>query len=174
MSLDDPLPEHEQAVSAPRDGRPAPRVLGVAELLLAASDALQVRLGAVSVWPTTFQPVCFRRTPRLIRQSDPEGLHLSLPLSGALRTVRGEREDVYAPGSLCVVDTSRPVDVHGGEGTSPHTGVGIELPKTLLPLPRHRLDEVAGLRFSTREGFGALLAGLITLAFYNDIHRLVS
>ncbi len=49
MSLDDPLPEHEQAVSAPRDGRPAPRVLGVAELLLAASDALQVRLGAVSV-----------------------------------------------------------------------------------------------------------------------------
>jgi hypothetical protein len=24
-------------------------------------------LGAVSVWPTTFQPVCFRRSPKLIR-----------------------------------------------------------------------------------------------------------
>ncbi|MFF3333480.1 helix-turn-helix domain-containing protein [Streptomyces sp. NPDC002888] len=118
-------------------------------------------LGAVSVWPTTFQPVCFRRTPKLIRQSDPEGLHLSLPLSGPLRAVRGEEETVYGPGSLYVVDTSRPVDVHGGDGSSPHTGVGIEVPKTLLPLPRDQVDEVAGLRFSTREGFGALLAQLV-------------
>jgi exodeoxyribonuclease VII large subunit len=42
--------EHEPDAGALRDGRPAaPRVLGVAELLLAASDALQTRLGAVSV-----------------------------------------------------------------------------------------------------------------------------
>ncbi|MER6844702.1 hypothetical protein ABT321_29800 [Streptomyces platensis] len=46
---------------------------------LAAQRVLD--LGAVSVWPTTFQPVCFRRTPKLIRQSDPEGLHLSLSLT---------------------------------------------------------------------------------------------
>jgi hypothetical protein len=102
-------------------------------------------LGAVSVWPTTFQPVCFRRTPKLIRQSDPEGLHLSLPLSGALRTVRGEEEAVYGPDSLCVVDTSRPVDVHGGEGSSPHTGVGLEVPKALLAVPREKVDQAARL-----------------------------
>jgi exodeoxyribonuclease VII large subunit len=47
----DPLPDHDPAVSGPQESRPAgaPRVLGVAELLLAASDALQARLGAVSV-----------------------------------------------------------------------------------------------------------------------------
>ncbi|GAA2907469.1 MULTISPECIES: AraC-like ligand-binding domain-containing protein [Streptomyces] len=119
-------------------------------------------LGAVSVWPTTFQPVCFRRTPKLIRQSDPEGLHLSLPLSGALRTIRGEEEAVYGPDSLCVVDTSRPVDVHGGDGSSPHTGVGLEVPKALLALPRKKVDQAARLRLSTQKGFGALLAQLLT------------
>ncbi|MFI7300871.1 AraC family transcriptional regulator [Streptomyces sp. NPDC050121] len=119
-------------------------------------------LGAALVWPTRFQPVCFRRTPKLIRQSDPEGLHLSLPLSGALRTVRGDEEAVYGPDSLCVIDTSQPVDVHGGDDSSPHTGVGLEVPKALLPLPRHKLDHLARLRLPAREGFGALLAQLLT------------
>lgn len=119
-------------------------------------------LGAVSVWPTTFQPVCFRRSPKLIRQSDPEGLHVSLPLSGALRTVRGEEEAEYGPDSLCVVDTSRTVDVHGGDGSLPHTGVGLEVPKALLPLPRNRLNHVTDLRLSAGEGFGALLRQLLT------------
>ncbi|WJD94666.1 AraC family transcriptional regulator [Streptomyces antimycoticus] len=119
-------------------------------------------LGAVSVWPTAFQPLCFRRTPKLIRQSDPEGLHISLPLSGALRAVRGEEEAVYGPDSLCVVDTSRPVDIHGGDDASLHTGVGLEVPKALLPLPRNQLDQVTGLRLSAQEGFGSLLAQLLT------------
>ncbi|WP_406483175.1 helix-turn-helix domain-containing protein [Streptomyces platensis] len=119
-------------------------------------------LGAVSVWPTTFQPVCFRRTPKLIRQSDPEGLHLSLSLHGALRAVRSNDETVHGPDSLCVVDTSRPVDVHAGDDSRPHTGVGLEVPKALLPLPRHTFDRVTTVRLSTREGFGALLAQLLT------------
>ncbi|SOE16237.1 AraC-type DNA-binding protein [Streptomyces sp. 2323.1] len=119
-------------------------------------------LGAVSVWPTTFQPVCFRRTPKLIRQSDPEGLHLSLSLHGALRAVRGNEETVHGPDSLCVVDTSRPVDVHAGDNSRPHTGVGLEVPKALLPLPRHAFDRVTAVRLSTREGFGALLAQLLS------------
>jgi hypothetical protein len=129
-------------------------------------------LGAVSVWPTTFQPVCFRRSSKLIRQSDPEGLHVSLPLSGALRTVRGEEEAEYGPDSLCVVDTSRTVDVHGGDGSLPHTGVGLEVPKALLPLPRNRLDHVTGPRLSVQEGFGALLRQLLTqLARGTDSYR---
>ncbi|MCZ1009368.1 helix-turn-helix domain-containing protein [Streptomyces lydicus] len=119
-------------------------------------------LGSVSVWPTIFQPMCFRRTPKLIRQSDPEGLHISLPLSGALRAVRGEEEAVYGPDSLCIVDTSRPVDVHGGDDASLHTGVGLEVPKAVLPLPRNHVDQAARLRLSAQDGFGSLLAQLLT------------
>lgn len=35
-------------------------------------------LGAVSVWLTTFQQLVIRRTPKLIRRSDPGLFHLSL------------------------------------------------------------------------------------------------
>ena len=51
MSSFDPIPESDPREAPPQEARAgvAPRVLGVAELLLAASDALQVRLGAVSV-----------------------------------------------------------------------------------------------------------------------------
>ncbi|MFD0655519.1 AraC family transcriptional regulator [Streptomyces malaysiensis subsp. malaysiensis] len=118
-------------------------------------------LGAVSVWPTTFQPVCFRRTPKMIRQSDPEGLHISA-FERALRAVRGEEEAVYGPDSLCIIDTSRPVDIHGGDDASLHTGVGLEVPKALLPLPWNQLDQVARLRLSAQDGFGSLLAQLLT------------
>ncbi|MFL4901783.1 hypothetical protein ACJ6WF_01000 [Streptomyces sp. MMS24-I2-30] len=92
--------------------------------------------GAASVWPTIFQPLCFRRTPKLIRQSDPGGLHISLPLSGALRAVRGQEEAVCGPDSLCVVDTSRPVDRHGSDDASLHTGVGLEAPNTAAAAPQ--------------------------------------
>ncbi|MPY56365.1 AraC family transcriptional regulator [Streptomyces spongiae] len=121
-----------------------------------------IDLGSVTVWPTTFQPVCFRRTPKLIKQSDPEGLHLSLPSSGPLYVTRGEQETVYSPNTLCVVDTSRPVDVRGGDDSGSHTGIGIEVPKALLPLPRNQLDQVVRLRLPAHEGFGALLAQLLT------------
>lgn len=51
MSRTDPFPSHAEDSTEPAGGRAdaAPRVMGVAALLLAASDALQLRLGAVAV-----------------------------------------------------------------------------------------------------------------------------
>ncbi|MFF5468112.1 AraC family transcriptional regulator [Streptomyces achromogenes] len=121
-----------------------------------------VRLGAVSVWPSSFRPVVFRRTPRLIRESDPEGLHLTLPLKGVLYVRRDQDETSYRPYSLNVLHTSHPFVVRateGGDGL--HTGVGLEVPASLLPIARRHLSRLAGVRLSAREGFGALLAQLL-------------
>lgn len=41
-----------------------------------------IALGDVVVWPATFDHLVFRRTPKLIRESDPETYHLSLLLKG--------------------------------------------------------------------------------------------
>src|SRR5438309_6026083 len=57
-------------------------------------------LGAVTVWPATFQPLTFRRTPKLIRHSDPETYHLSLLVRGAGAGVWGHRETEYKPYDL--------------------------------------------------------------------------
>ncbi|MFD8557447.1 helix-turn-helix domain-containing protein [Streptosporangium canum] len=119
-------------------------------------------LGSVSVWRTAFQSVCCRRTPKLIRQSDPEGVHLSLPTNGPLVTVRGDHEIVYDPYSLCVYDTSRPTELHAGDSSSLHAGVALEIPKALLHLPGNTLERLTTRRLSVREGFGALLAHFLT------------
>ncbi len=119
-------------------------------------------LGPVSVWRTAFQSVCCRRTPKLIRQSDPEGVHLSLPTNGPLVTVRGDHEIVYDPYSLCVYDTSRPTELHAGDSSNLHAGVALEVPKALLHLPGNMLEKLTTRRLSVREGFGALLAHFLT------------
>ncbi|MEU7986772.1 helix-turn-helix domain-containing protein [Streptosporangium canum] len=115
-------------------------------------------LGPVSVWRTAFQPVCCRRTPKLIRQSDPEGVHLSLPTNGPLVTVREDHEIVYGPYDLCVYDTSRPTELHAGDFSNLHTGVALDIPKTLLHLPGNTLEKLTTRQLPVREGFGALLA----------------
>ncbi|MFE3883335.1 helix-turn-helix domain-containing protein [Streptomyces lydicus] len=120
-------------------------------------------LGAVSVWPSSFQPVLFRRTPRLIRESDPEGLHLTLPLKGTLYVSTGRNEASHGPYSLNVLDTSHPFEVRSVGGSDGlHRGVGLEVPAALLPVPGRQRDRLAGLRLSAGEGFGALLAQLLT------------
>ncbi|GAA2679873.1 helix-turn-helix domain-containing protein [Streptomyces lunalinharesii] len=120
-------------------------------------------LGAVSVWPASFQPVLFRRTPQLIRESDPERLHLTLPLKGTLHVSRERDDTSYGPYGLNVVRTSHPFEIRSIEGSDGlHTGVGLEVPAALLPVPGRQLDRLTGLRLSAKEGIGALLAQLLT------------
>ncbi|MEU7023949.1 AraC family transcriptional regulator [Streptomyces sp. NPDC046203] len=120
-------------------------------------------LGAVSVWPSSFHPVVFRRTPRLIRESDPEGLHLTLPLKGMLHVSRERGETCHDPDSFNVLSTSRPFEVRSiASADGLHTGVGLEVPAALLPFPGRLRDRLTGLRLSAKDGFGALLAQLLT------------
>ncbi|MFE4590819.1 helix-turn-helix domain-containing protein [Streptomyces laurentii] len=120
-------------------------------------------LGAVSVWPSSFQPVIFRRTPRLVRESDPGRLHLTLPLKGKLHVSRERDEATYGPDDLNVLSTSHPFEVRAlASSDGLNTGVGLEVPAALLSLPDRLLDRSTGLRLSAKEGFGVLLAQLLT------------
>lgn len=69
-----------------------------------------LHLDRVPVWPTSFTPVPFRRTPRLVRAPDPDAVHLTLPLGGLLELGRGEQQVTYPPTSMCAVSTPRPID----------------------------------------------------------------
>ncbi|MFF7098393.1 helix-turn-helix domain-containing protein [Streptomyces rubradiris] len=114
-------------------------------------------LGDVTVWPTTFQPVRFVRTPKQVRASDPETVHVSLPIRGTLHGLHYGNDIACGPGSFCVLDSSRPVDLTGGNGGLPHTGIGMEVPKALLPSTRHKMSALTTCRLSEDEGFGVLL-----------------
>ncbi|MGW1673641.1 helix-turn-helix domain-containing protein [Streptomyces sp. NPDC002324] len=123
-----------------------------------------MELGPVMVWPTAHLVTGFRRTEKLVRQSDPEMYHLSLVLGGGLGFEHAGRTEAYGPSDLWLSDTSRPYEVHApaGLGRQVIWGVGLDFPKALLPLQPARVQQLLGRRLAAREGVGALLTGFLT------------
>ncbi|MET8543940.1 helix-turn-helix domain-containing protein [Kitasatospora sp. NPDC004799] len=135
----------------------------------ADSFSAQVRraeLGPVALLGTSFPSARFRRTERMVRQSDDEVYHLTLLTAGgmALRRADDQRE-TFGVGDLSLVDSSHPYDMHsldvGAPAESRIAGVGVDLPASLLPVPAHRLRDLLGRRLCGREGTGALLADFL-------------
>ncbi|MGY1501258.1 AraC family transcriptional regulator [Streptomyces sp. QTS52] len=123
-----------------------------------------LQLGPVTVWPGSFRPMRFRRTTRMIRQSDPEFYHVSLVLGGGLGVDQAGRMDTHGPQDLYVVDTSQPYDVRppADKDRCVVTGVGVEFPKVLVPISPDRVADLLARRLSAQEGVGALLSGFLT------------
>ncbi|MGW1894128.1 AraC family transcriptional regulator [Streptomyces sp. NPDC002004] len=123
-----------------------------------------LELGSVTIWPASFRPARFRRSARMVRQSDPELYHVTLLLDGGLGVDHAGQTDMHRQSDLYVVDTSRPYDVRplDNQDCSIITGVGVEFPKVLLPVSPNRVQELLGVRLSGREGTGALLANFLT------------
>ncbi|MEV0218147.1 AraC family transcriptional regulator [Streptomyces sp. NPDC050704] len=123
-----------------------------------------MELGPVMVWPVSVLPSRFRRTEKLVRQSDPEMYHLSLVLGGGLGLDHIGRTDVYGPRDLWVTDTSEPYEVRPPNDGDRRviTGVAVDFPKALLPLSPDRIRALLGRRLSGQEGTGALLTGFLT------------
>ncbi|MEV0781313.1 AraC family transcriptional regulator [Streptomyces sp. NPDC050428] len=122
-------------------------------------------LGEVIVWPAKSKPMSFRRTPALIRQSDPDILHLSLPLRGEIGVSQGGQSGLHGPGEMYVVSSSEPF----GCGTVEITAVGLEIPRRLLPFPGDKVRQMVTRPLSCREGPGALLAQTLVRIGKQDI-----
>jgi AraC-like DNA-binding protein len=114
----------------------------------------------VSMWPAHFEQLVFSRTPKLIRQSDPEVYHLSLLLDGAAGVTWGREENVYSTGDFHLNDSSRPYEIWTAHRWI--SSVGVEIPKMLLPLPAGTVNRAVGRHLSGRSGPGALLAHFLT------------
>lgn len=118
-----------------------------------------IGLGDVTLWPATFDHLVFRRTPRLVRRSDPEVFHLSLLRRGDGAASWGQEQVAYRIDDFHVNYSSRSYEI--STGPDPVTIVGVEIPRAALDLPADRADRVVGRRISGREGMGALLAGML-------------
>ncbi|MFI6288636.1 AraC family transcriptional regulator [Streptomyces sp. NPDC051018] len=117
-----------------------------------------ISLGDVAVWRATHPSATLRRTTRLIRRSDPEKYHLSLVLRGAGTAAWRSRTLLVKPGIYHTTDTSLPVEIHAGGELDRVAMIGLEVPKSALPLPRRLADLAIGLPIPDNEGPGALLA----------------
>ncbi|MBO1419626.1 AraC family transcriptional regulator [Streptomyces sp. FH025] len=122
-------------------------------------------LGPAVLLGTSFPSASFRRTDRMVRRSDPELIHLTLLLSGTM-TMRHhtDRTEVYGPGDLLLANSSHSYEslAIGTPGTGPAEprveGVGIDVPASLLPIPRRQWRDLLGRKTLGQNGAGALLA----------------
>lgn len=120
----------------------------------------QFSLGDITLWPTVFPHLTFHRTPRLIRQSDPESCHLTLLLQGGGVARWDQAETVLGPYDFHTNHTSVPYVISSGPG--PIDMIGIEVPRTAVGLPWGRVQGVIGQAMSGRDGIGTLLVQFLT------------
>ncbi|MEU1289734.1 helix-turn-helix domain-containing protein [Kitasatospora sp. NPDC005856] len=130
------------------------------------ADMRRLELGPVTLLRTSFLPTRFHRTARRVRRSDPEVFHLTLLLDGGFTLTRDAgRTETFGPGNLHMLDSSHPFDLRAFGSRAARTpgdlrieAVGVDFPTALLPVPPHRLEDLLGRGFSSREGSCALLS----------------
>ncbi|MCM0677000.1 helix-turn-helix domain-containing protein [Micromonospora phytophila] len=125
------------------------------------ASARVVDLGVVKLSAWRYPSLDLRRTPTMIRSSDPELYQLALPLSGRGAVTQGQRQGALHPHAFALVDTVRP---HGSShrpdvpSDGPLYTVTALVPHAALPIPAGRVAELLAADIPSGEGMGLLLA----------------
>jgi AraC-like DNA-binding protein len=125
------------------------------------AEADIIELGGLELSRFRYQSLVGRRTPRLIRQSDPEVYQVALTLSGTSAIGARRAANVIPVGDFTLLDWGRPHEVlhHGRDDGRRYTSsITVLLPRARMPLHPDRVDRLTAIRMSGAQGPGALLA----------------
>ncbi|MFB7900448.1 helix-turn-helix domain-containing protein [Streptomyces xiamenensis] len=111
-------------------------------------------LGLIRLSELRYAPMETHRSAKLIRRSDPEAYQLMLTLRGGHRILQAGRDTACSPGEFMLYDSSRPW--HGWATNA--SGILLQFPRQILPLPQNGLRSLTASRFPGRDGIAALLA----------------
>jgi AraC-like DNA-binding protein len=103
-------------------------------------------------------PFDCRRTPKLIRRSDPELFKIDVPIRGTTVFEQSGRAAVLRPGDFTLVDLSRPSRVRHEDDK--HEVAAVVFPHDALPLRHDELARVTAVRVPGRDGLGAPIVAL--------------
>ncbi|MFI9045945.1 helix-turn-helix domain-containing protein [Streptomyces sp. NPDC053427] len=116
-------------------------------------------LGLPQVTAMSYGPLVSRRTPAMIRQSDPEQYQIALVRSGSQAIEQVRNCARLGPGELVLYDSSRPFDAVVDAGCrSGSESLLLQFPKRLLPLPEAKVARLLAVPLSGTEGVGRLFA----------------
>lgn len=122
------------------------------------AKALTLDLGAVRATLLSQPSMETVRTPKQIRQSDPEFYQLGVNVRGNVMVSQDRCRVTLTPGDILLLDNSRPFHcVAKGDG-SPCVGLTLTFPRALLSLPENKIKQLILMRMSGREGVGRVLA----------------
>ncbi|MFG1888960.1 helix-turn-helix domain-containing protein [Micromonospora sp. NPDC049051] len=112
--------------------------------------------GPVQATFMTTMPHAVHRTPKLIRQADPEVFKLGcLVRGGGMITQDGQRTD-FGVGDLILYDTSRPYLAEFTPDVPVSQLLLLRFPRSLLPFPPRELRRLSAVRIPGVQGIGAL------------------
>lgn len=112
--------------------------------------------GSVQATLITTVPHSLHRTPKLIRQSDPEVFKLACVVRGG-GTITQDRQTVeVGTGDLMLYDTSRPYLCEFTPDVAVSQVFLLRFPRSLLPLPPKDLRGLSATRLPSIQGIGAL------------------
>ncbi|MFI0470164.1 hypothetical protein ACH347_39355 [Saccharopolyspora sp. 5N102] len=124
----------------------------VSPTLISSDDAGDFRatlrvldFGTLQVSIPSFPSLRSVRTPKLIRQADPEIYHVGLAQYGTMGFSQLGRELFLGPRDLMIYSSSYPFEsrIAAGEGEFARVTV-VQVPRALLPLPSRSVDRLLG------------------------------
>ncbi|MEU6970789.1 helix-turn-helix domain-containing protein [Kitasatospora aureofaciens] len=121
------------------------------------ASAARLELGPVAVAALAFPTLQSWRTPRLIRQSDPELWELAYVAGGVMGIEQERSRAQVRGGDLLLYDTSRPFDSRVTEGGRV---IILHLPRSAVPLPTRTMRDLLSRRLPAQRS-GALLTGFL-------------
>ncbi|WP_344588384.1 helix-turn-helix domain-containing protein [Actinomadura vinacea] len=113
-------------------------------------------LGPVQATLMTTTPYSIHRTPKLIRQADPEVFKLCCVLRGHGMMAQDGRRADFEPGNLVLYDTSRPYLAELAPDIPAGQMLVLRFPRSLLPLPARDLRRLTAVSIPGDQGIGAL------------------
>ncbi len=124
------------------------------------AEAAVLDLGGLRMSRLAYSPLRSRRTPALIRRSDPEQYQLALVTKGSMLLSQHGNDCSAVAGDLVLWDTSRPSDARScAEGLGEL--VVLQLPRTTVPLRTRHLDRLLARRIPGGHGMAAMLTSFM-------------
>jgi AraC-like DNA-binding protein len=122
-----------------------------------------LELGATQASVLSYPSLRSRRTPALVRRSDPELYHLFLTLRGGQSISQGGRDASVGAGDLLLYDSSHPTDAQAfPEDGGAVEGIIVNVPRAALPLPTEKVDRLLATPLPGDAGMGVLLSQFLT------------
>ncbi|MFE7587389.1 helix-turn-helix domain-containing protein [Streptomyces gardneri] len=146
----------------------ADQALCVTQVRFPDEGSLKVRLKAVALRDgvqlaaLTYGSLSCRRTPALIRRSDPELYQLALITGGRQNLEQCGRRVSLGRGELVLYDSSRPYEASVTAEGALADSLILNVPKRLLPFRDAQLSRLLAVPLPARQGVGGILARFLT------------
>ncbi|MFI0446626.1 helix-turn-helix domain-containing protein [Actinomadura sp. 6N118] len=127
--------------------------------------------GPIQATLTTTTPHMVQRTPKLIRQADPEVFKLACVLRGHGIVSNDDRRGELRVGDLALFDSSSPYLVQHAPDVGALQFLMLRFPRALLPLPARDLRRLSAVRIPGERGVGALCSQFL-LQLARHMHEL--